>query len=63
VAKTYHHIGNVNYDEGKTGEALKLYNKALNIYEEENKPSVDWANVYHSVGNVYQEEGKQKEAL
>jgi tetratricopeptide (TPR) repeat protein len=53
----------VNYDEGKTEEALKLYNKALNIYTTENKGSIDWANVYHSIGNVYKEEGKKPEAL
>ena len=49
-------MGNVLREQGKLGEAIEAYNKALSI-----KP--DYAEAYTNMGNVLREQGKLDEAI
>ena len=64
VASTYHNIGGVYREQGKNDEALKYFNKALDIYLKKlDKDHPDLAISYNNIAAIYVEQGKYDEAL
>ena len=64
VASSYFCIGRTYYRQGKLNEALKYYNKSLDIYLNKlGKDHPDVATSYNNIGLVYDDQGKKDKAL
>jgi len=50
-------------DQNKVNQALEYYNRALSIYEKENKDSINYATTLDGIGNVFRAKNKSKQAL
>ena len=63
-ADTLHNIGNVYSDQGNPSEALKYYQRNLEIYERINgKDSINSADTLNNIGNVYCKQKDYPKAL
>ena len=57
IAKAQKEIAAAYHDEGKTAEAIQLYNESLSVYTKMNKPN-EIANIKNSIGLIELDIGK-----
>jgi len=63
LSESYHVLGDVYLDQGKYLEALKMYEKALEIKKQVyGEHHVLVATTYHNMGNISLRQGKKKQA-